>query len=145
MTLYFREMCLLPERLSSLHAPSLPRSPKASFDVAIVGAGPAGAATALGLARKGFSVALICPRRSGWHVGETVPPTIVKPLSGLGLWEAFVAARHSEAPGTVVAWGSSRPFENDFIVNAYGPGWHLDRAGFDAMIVTAARAAGARI
>src|SRR5262245_13016240 len=131
--------------MSSLHTPSRPGSQRAAFDVAIVGAGPAGAATALGLARKGFSVALICRRRSGWHVGETVPPAIVKPLCALGLWDAFVAARHSEVPGTVVAWGSSQPFENDFILNAYGPGWHLDRAGFDAMIVASARDAGARI
>jgi flavin-dependent dehydrogenase len=138
-------MCRLPERLSSQHAPSLRRSQQACFDVAIVGAGPAGAATALGLARKGFSVALISRRRSGWRVGETVPPTIVKPLSALGLWETFIAARHLEAPGTVVAWGNSRPFENDFILNAYGPGWHLDRAGFDAMIVNSARDAGARV
>ena len=114
------------------------------YDVAIVGAGPAGAAAALALVRKGLSVAVLSRPRTAWHVGETVPPSIVRPLSRLGLWNVFLEDRHSEALGIVAAWGDHKPFENDFVFNAYGAGWHLDRSRFDAMLVGGARNAGAQ-
>ena len=113
-------------------------------DVVVVGGGPAGAATALDLARRGRSVALACrPDRGRPRLGETVPPGVLPHLARLGLWETFAAAGHAEAPGTVVSWGSARPHENDFLVDPHGPGWHLDRARFDAMLRDAAVGAGA--
>lgn len=115
------------------------------YDVAVLGSGPAGAAVAVALARKGKSVAVLCRSRNGPPVGETVPPTIIRPLARLGLWESFLAAGHTQAPGTVVAWGDAQPFENDFVFNAYGPGWHIDRDAFDAMLLSAARDAGVDI
>ncbi|MGB9369044.1 MAG: tryptophan 7-halogenase [Xanthobacteraceae bacterium] len=112
----------------------------------MIGGGPAGAATALAIAQRGLSVAvLVKPRGDRPRVGETVPPAIVRPLAQLGLWNEFLAAQHAEAPGTMVIWGSERPHENDFIFNPYGPGWHLDRSRFDGMLLEAARAAGAAI
>lgn len=115
-------------------------------DVMVLGGGPAGAATALALARSGVSVAVV-NRSRGDHprIGETVPPTIMRPLVQLGVWDAFVADGHAPAPGTVVRWGADQPYENDFIVNPYGHGWHLDRCRFDAMLIGAAGRAGAQI
>jgi flavin-dependent dehydrogenase len=116
------------------------------YDVIIFGSGPAGAAAALALAHKGLTVAVVAKaRRAGPPVGETVSPTIIRPLSRLGLWENFAAANHASAPGTVVIWGDERPYENDFILNPYGPGWHLDRARFDTMLIKGASAAGTDI
>ena len=113
------------------------------YDVIVFGCGPAGAAAALALARNGLSVAILSkPRGDVPPIGETVPPGIVRPLAQLGLWDDFRAAAHAEAPGTVVIWGDERPHENDFVFNPYGPGWHLDRARFDAMLLAAAQAAG---
>jgi flavin-dependent dehydrogenase len=115
-------------------------------DVLVLGGGPAGAATALALARGGRSVAVVT--RSGGsrpRIGETVPPTVIRPLVRLGLWRDFRRDGHVEVPGTVVRWGSDRPYENEAILNAYGCGWHLDRGRFDTMLIGAARAAGAQV
>ena len=49
------------------------------------------------------------------------------------------------APGTVAVWGSETPYENDFIFNPYGNGWHIDRSRFDAMLARAAEEAGATV
>jgi flavin-dependent dehydrogenase len=114
-------------------------------DVIVFGTGSAGATAALLLARAGLSVALFGKPKIGPPIGETVPPDILRPLTQLGLWETFLAAGHAAAPGTVVAWGDDRPFENDFLFNPYGPGWHLDRPTFDAMLLAAAQAAGADV
>jgi flavin-dependent dehydrogenase len=114
-----------------------------SVDVAIVGAGPAGAATALALSRLGVSSALIDRFDARPCVGETLPPTIRKRLIELGVWERFVAANHSPSFGTRVRWGHSAPSDNDFIFNPYGTGWHIDRARFNEMLIEAAHEAGA--
>ena len=116
------------------------------YDVIVIGGGPSGAAAALALARKGFSVAVLAkPAGETPCIGETVPPMIMRPLAQLGLWNEFLLAQHMEAPGAVTIWGGEQPYENDFIFNAYGPSWHLDRARFDAMLLAAARTAGADI
>jgi flavin-dependent dehydrogenase len=113
-------------------------------EVIVLGGGPAGAAAALALAQRGVRVALLDKRRAtALRIGETVPPMIMRPLARLGLWDAFVAARHGVSPGTVVIWGEDRPYENDFILNPYGCGWHLDRERFDGMLIAAAQTAGA--
>ena len=115
-------------------------------DVLVLGGGPAGAATALALAHGGASVAVAGRSRGDRpRIGETVPPTIIAPLAQLGVWDAFVADGHAPAPGTVVRWGTEQSYENDFILNPYGHGWHLDRARYDAMMISAADRAGAHI
>src|SRR6185436_14131213 len=64
------------------------------YDVVVFGGGPAGAAATLAMAQKGLSVALFCKPRNTPHIGETVPPEIIRPLTRLGLWEAFLAGGH---------------------------------------------------
>jgi flavin-dependent dehydrogenase len=119
---------------------------KAQYDAIVFGGGPAGAAAALALARKGLSVVLVAKRAgSAPRIGETVPPEIVRVLARLGLWDRFLAQGHAAAPGIVSVWGDDHGHENDFLFNPYGSGWHLDRARFDAMLLDAARAAGADI
>jgi flavin-dependent dehydrogenase len=117
--------------------------PERDCDVIVFGGGPAGAAAGLALARKGLSVVVFAKPRTAPYIGETVAPNIVRPLARLGVWDAFLDAAHAAVPGTVVVWGDEHPFENDFLFNPYGPGWHLDRAAFDAMLIEAAQAAGA--
>jgi flavin-dependent dehydrogenase len=120
--------------------------PSSRYDAIVLGGGPAGAAAAIALAGNGLAVALFARSRGATSlIGETVPPSILRPLARLGIWESFVAAGHRASPGTAVIWGREAPFENEFIANPYGAGWHLDRERFDDMLLCAARAAGAEI
>jgi flavin-dependent dehydrogenase len=115
-------------------------------DVVIVGGGPAGMATALTLARAGYSVTVMeRSRYETFRIGETLPPEVQRPLIDLGLWDQFLAEGHLESPGIVSAWGQPDLYHNDFIVNPHGPGWHIDRRYFDAMLANAALAAGVEV
>jgi flavin-dependent dehydrogenase len=52
---------------------------------------------------------------------------------------------HLPSPGTVAVWGSDEPYENDFVFNPYGNGWHLDRRRFDESLVHEVTKAGAKV
>jgi len=113
-------------------------------DVAVVGAGPAGATAALTLARRGVRVLLVGrAERPAIRIGEGLPPAARPLLESLGLWTRFQRAGHLPSYGNRSAWGSSELVDKDFIFNPYGHGWHLDRHAFDAMLVGAAEDAGA--
>jgi flavin-dependent dehydrogenase len=113
------------------------------FDAAIVGGGPAGATTALCLARRGWKVCLFeATRFDGERYGETLPPEINPLLRELGVFDEFRALEPLESPGIVSAWGGP-PSEQDYLCNRHGPGWHVDRNRFDQMLCRQAAAAGA--
>src|SRR5580765_595886 len=112
-------------------------------DVAIIGGGPAGAATALALKRLGRTVVVIERVDSiRTRIGETLPPSIRLLLESLDLWPQFVKDRHMPSAGNRSAWGSDELVDRDFIFSPYGSGWHLDRQKFDAMLQQAAVSAG---
>lgn len=119
----------------------------ASYDVAVLGAGPAGSACALALARAGVArVALVDGgSRPGPAVGETIPPDTRLLLDRLGLWDAFLAEGHLACHGSCSSWGDPSLGYNDFVLNPHGPAWHLDRARFDAFLQRHARAAGVTV
>src|SRR5215470_14463430 len=109
---------------TSRRSASLERAVSTMKDVAVLGAGPAGCATAISLARRGYSVVLI--ERSEYHgdrVGETLPPAICRPLASLGVWDLFRTGHHSASFGIHSAWGQHDLHVNDFIFNPYGHGW----------------------
>ena len=115
-------------------------------DVVIVGGGPAGASTAIALARASRSVTVL--ERSGYEhpgIGETLPPEARVPLTSLGVWSRFLEQRHVVSPGTLSVWGQDQVVENHFICNPHGNGWHVDRRRFDAMLASAAEEAGATL
>jgi len=116
------------------------------FDVCVAGGGPAGAVTALCLARRGIRVAL-CEATAfdTERFGETLPPEINPVLKELDLWDAFLALGSLEAPGILSCWGSDSPAVQDFVSNAYGCGWHVDRNRLDAMLCREAARAGAKL
>lgn len=113
------------------------------WDVCVVGGGPAGATTALGLARLGFRVVIFdAPQPGQPRFGETLPPEITPLLRRLGLWDAFLDTHPLESPGTVSRWGHDTPAEQDFVRNPHGCGWHIDRRRFNEALLTCAEAAG---
>ena len=109
------------------------------FDVAVVGGGPSGTATAIALARAGARVILL--ERSDYNAmryGEMLPPRARLPLCRLGVWEAFLGQGHAPSPATVSVWGEDTPHETHFICNPYGHGWHVDRRQLDEGLAVAA-------
>ena len=115
-----------------------------SFDAAVIGGGPAGAAAASALVRRGYSTVVV--EESDYRevrVGETLPPAIRPHLVSLGVWDRFVADNHLPSLGIRSAWGHNDLHDNDFIYNPYGNGWHVDRNQFDELLIRGAEGAGA--
>lgn len=113
-------------------------------DVVVVGAGPAGCATAIACANRGLRVVL-CEREPGRRdrPGETLHPGIEPLLAELGLagrLQQVVGARHK---GLWIEWGGPRRFEA-FGEDPDGPwqGLQVWRADFDALLMERARDAG---
>lgn len=107
------------------------------FDVAIIGGGPGGSATALSLRTHAPSLRVALVEASHYEtprIGEALPPLARSLLEHLGVWEAFQAQGHREVYGTTAAWGAAKPLDNDFMYMPASTGWHLDRAAFDAML-----------
>jgi flavin-dependent dehydrogenase len=120
-------------------------SDTSSFDVVVLGGGPAGLAAALTLRRYStLSVAVIEKTRyDNFRPGETLSPGIQGLLEYLGVWTRFQADGHLPAYGTSAIWGGPDPATRDFILTPYGAGWHLDRRVFDRSLAEEAAAAGA--
>ena len=116
-----------------------------SFDVAIVGGGPAGSATALSLRLHYPSLSIVLVEASRYEsvrIGETLPPPVRPILEHLGVWETFRSQNHREVHGTAAVWGSASLYDNDFIYMPANVGWHLNRTVFDAMLASEAQRMG---
>jgi flavin-dependent dehydrogenase len=117
-----------------------------SFDVAVLGAGPAGSVTALLLARAGASAILLeASDYRDARLGETLPPLINPLLGQLKLANRFSVQQPCVSEGVISIWGQVRPSINDFMFDAHGSGWRIDRARFDRMLADSAADAGAEL
>jgi 2-polyprenyl-6-methoxyphenol hydroxylase-like FAD-dependent oxidoreductase len=115
-------------------------------DVAVLGGGPAGAAMALGLVKRGCSTVVV--ERSDYRnvrIGETLTPAVRPLLVSLGIWDRFLAEGHSPSFNIRSAWGGDHLHDNNSIFNPHGAGWRVDRARFDAMLARCAERLGALV
>lgn len=116
------------------------------YDIAIIGAGPAGAATAIHLAAAGYRVCLLehstfaAPR-----VGESLAPAVQGPLTQLGVWPQFLALQPLPSFGTRSVWGGHEVNDHSHLSTEFQNGWHVDRRRFDRMLAHCAQAAGAEL
>jgi flavin-dependent dehydrogenase len=119
---------------------------KTQYDIAVVGSGPAGAVTALLLARTGRKVVLIDRERlSPRKIGESLPAAARPLLKHLNLLSIVESGHHRPSFGNRSAWGTDKLDYVDFINDPNGLGWHLDRARFDADLILAANNAGVEL
>jgi flavin-dependent dehydrogenase len=84
-------------------------------------------------------------RRRAHSVGETIPPDTRVDIQRLGTWTKFADDGHAPCHGSTSAWASDTLGHNDFVLNPYGSGWHLDRIRFDNMLLEHAVSSGATL
>jgi flavin-dependent dehydrogenase len=112
----------------------------------IVGAGPAGSATALALGRRGLA-AVVVERTAldDWRPGETLAGAAGPLLDELGASDAFQAIGPIASCGVRAVWGGSETYERSSMLDPYGGGWHLERPALDRALAGAAAEAGATV
>jgi len=118
-----------------------PDGAAAVVDAAIVGAGPAGAATAVRLRALGLTVALLDKEQFPRHkiCGDFLPPGAVANVRSL-CGEVVEAAAPARLTGLRITW-RGRSILADFPPDTAG--WGLSRLQLDALLVKRAVAAGA--
>jgi len=110
-----------------------------TFDAVIIGAGPSGSATAIGLARRGYEVALIdkqnFPREK--LCGDFINPINWGVFADLGVADRVLAAPHGEVTGFRITDCSGREAEARFRLRDCEPsiGLGLRRATLDQLLL----------
>jgi flavin-dependent dehydrogenase len=104
-------------------------------EVLIVGGGPAGAVTALQLARRGIACRVLEASPTFQpKIGETLPPNTAPMFARLGLSHLLQDPAHVLCHGNQFIWGDAALREKPFFAQTQAHGWHLDRARFESQL-----------
>lgn len=120
-----------------------------SFDVGVIGAGPAGSTMAGLLAQKGWRVVVFekdqFPR---FHIGESLLPHAIPVLQKLGLELDAAPFALKKAGARFVAEDEGKNFRFDFrntLPGCFPHAYQVDRAAFDLALAQRAQAHGAEV
>jgi flavin-dependent dehydrogenase len=112
-------------------------------DVVVLGEGPAGCSTAIGLADRGLHVAMLAKEdKTRDKIGESLSPGAGRVLRQLGIWDQFVGDGHRPCYGNRSTWGEAEVRRYDFVSDPGGHAWHIDRRLFERRLVERAEHAG---
>jgi flavin-dependent dehydrogenase len=115
------------------------------FDVVIIGAGPAGAATALALRKNHPYLSVLILEASEFQnprPAETLTPDAIPLLQQLEVFDFFLEQNHRTVTRHASAWGSCDATTRLFDGREADNGWFIDRARFDSMLAGYAAASG---
>lgn len=117
-----------------------------TFDVLVLGGGPAGVSAALELAQAGLIVGIVANQSSAQSLpGESFSPQVHAEIISLGLNKPLQNDRAIPSYGIEAAWGQSTPIFYSYMTDTFGEGIHVDRISFHDWMLDAADEIGASI
>lgn len=116
-------------------------------DVAIIGGGPAGCATAICLARAGSSVIVFESTAShNRNRTETISAQAQRALGEIGIRSHIVAGASQTSFGVVSIWGADQPqFADHLLRHRSNAGLHVDRSVLEKQLLEDARSCGVTV
>jgi len=116
-----------------------------NFDVAVIGAGPAGATAGRLLSQWGYSVLVLDkPQPAGLSLTESLPPSIRKLFDFLGILDRIEQKQFYRTTGNTVWWGRTEERVEKF-AGPEAAGYQVLRGDFDRLLLELAEAAGATV